>query len=166
MLLTSVFSPTAALLKGKCYKKIKMNIEILNGNLWTAKKIEDSYVLSVKDQSNLKNAFTDFLNSQGISEGKISGMGNISDIVLKFYNPSNKVFFDVKFNETAIASEVSGSFSKSQEELIFNLEIIIERENHITLSGGFVEARITSMNTFFIFPVKSEVIKTEIFNDN
>jgi len=167
MLLISVFKAISSIHDGNILlKKLKMNIENLEGNLWIAKKIEDSYVVSIKDQSSLKNAFTDFLNSQGISEGKITGMGNITDIILKFYNPSNKVFFDVMLNENAVASEVSGSFSKSREELIFNLEIILERENHSTLTGGLVDARISGSNTFFLFPIKSEIIKTENFNAN
>ncbi|SDR10855.1 Predicted DNA-binding protein with PD1-like DNA-binding motif [Chryseobacterium soldanellicola] len=143
-----------------------MNIETLEGDLWIAKKIENSYVVSVKDQSSLKIAFTDFLHSQQISEGQITGMGNVNEIVLRFYNPSSKDFFDVKFNETATVSEVSGSFSMLQERLIFNLEIILERENHTSLTGGFVDAKINGMNSFFLFPLKTEVIKKENFTNN
>jgi predicted DNA-binding protein with PD1-like motif len=147
-------------------KNYMMNIENLEGDLWIAKKIENSYVVNIKDQSSLKNAFTDFLMSQQISDGKITGMGNVNEIILRFYNPLNKEFFDVKFNEIATVSEVSGSFSKAQEKVIFNLEIVLERENHTALTGGFVDAKINGMNTFFLFPMKSEVIKTEKFTDN
>lgn len=62
-----------------------MNAQILSGTLWTAKKTDQAYIVSVKDKSSVLDALTDFVSSQKIESGQITGIGATNDATLRFF---------------------------------------------------------------------------------
>jgi hypothetical protein len=51
-----------------------MNSENIKSDLWSAKKADQTYIVSIKDKSSILEALTDFVENQNIQSGQISGI--------------------------------------------------------------------------------------------
>lgn len=145
-----------------------MDLKFIEGNLWTARKIENTYIVCLKDFSNIMEGLTDFVVHQKIKHGKIKGIGNVTEAILGFFNPSTKKKFHIKFDAKIRLSEIFGTLSEVEGNPIFYLESILERENNTNLVGHLLDARIIGLNEFFFYPLETEIIKfeSEIFGFN
>lgn len=145
-----------------------MEFKIFEGNLWTARKIENTYIVCLKDVSNIMDALTDFVVDQKIKRGKIKGIGNLTEAVLSFLNPSTKRKFNIRFDKKTCFSEIFGTISEVDGLPTFHLEATLERENHTNLVGHLLDAKIIGINEFFFYPLETETIqfKSEIFDFN
>jgi len=145
-----------------------MDFNFFEGNLWTARKIENTYIVRLKDLSNIMEALTDFALDQEIRHGKIKGIGTVTDAVLSFFNPSTKNIFNIKFDEKVRFSNIFGNVSEVNGSPMFSLETTLERENQTTLAGHLLDARIIGINEFFFYPLETHIVqfKSEIFDFN
>lgn len=145
-----------------------MDLKFIEGNLWTARKIENTYVVCLKDFSNIMEGLTDFVVDQKIKHGKIKGLGNVNEAILSFFNPSTKRKFHIKFDAKIRLSEIFGTLSEVDGIPIFHLETTLERENHTNLVGHLLDARIVGDNEFFFYPLETKIIefKSEFFGFN
>lgn len=67
-----------------------MNERILEGELWTAKKVEKNYIVSIKDKSSIVQALNDFVLNQNIKSGQVTGIGAVSEATLRFFDFSTE----------------------------------------------------------------------------
>lgn len=139
----------------------------LQGDFWAARKIEDTYIVSVKDQAGIIQALTDFIHHQGIRTGKIVGIGMVDMVALIFFDPAEKKYFTLTLHEN-MASDISGFVSSINGKPVVHLHIALERKNHIKLTGQLSEARALGTVKFFFHPLKSQVssFKNEKPNNN
>jgi len=145
-----------------------MNVNFFEGDLWTARKIENTYVVRLKNLVNIMEGLTDFVLDQKIIQGKIKGIGTLAGVTLNFFNPSKMKNFNIKFEEKISFSDIFGTISEIDGTPIFHLETTLKRENHTTLAGHLLDARIIGINEFFFYPLETEIIqfKNEIFGFN
>lgn len=145
-----------------------MNVNFFEGHLWTARKIENTYVVRLKNLANIIEGLTDFVLDQKIIHGKIKGIGTLAEVTLNFFNPSKMKNFNIKFEEKISFSDIFGTISEIDGAPIFRLETTLKRENHTTLAGHLLSARIIGINEFFFYPLETEIIqfKSEIFRLN
>jgi len=47
-----------------------MNAQVLKGNLWTAKKVENTYVISINDKASILESLTDFVTTRKKKQDK------------------------------------------------------------------------------------------------
>ncbi|GAB0157851.1 hypothetical protein CHRYSEOSP005_31400 [Chryseobacterium sp. Alg-005] len=132
-----------------------MNIQTLLGRFWKAKKIESVYIVSINEGVSVITGLTHFIMDQKIVAGKISGAGISSHLTMRFFNPNKKNNEYAEFFNTYEIINILGSFFMIQKDPVLTLDVILKKESHTTLSGSLIDAEISGMNNFFIFPVGS-----------
>src|SRR5207247_11033886 len=78
---------------------VAMNAQTLKGNHWTAKGVEGVYTVSIEDRASILGALTDFITSQKIQAGQITGIGATNEATLRFFDPCSMKYVDKTFHE-------------------------------------------------------------------
>lgn len=136
-----------------------MNIQNLEGKNWTARKVEHIYIISVADKSSILDALTDFVVSQKITAGQISGIGATNEATLRFFNPDTKSYVDKTFTGQMEISNLSGNISEVEGKPMLHLHITLGKSDYSALAGHLSDAKIRGAGEFFIHPINSKVVK-------
>ncbi|MCI3936107.1 DNA-binding protein [Chryseobacterium aahli] len=102
-----------------------MKERILEGELWTAKKIENNYIVSIKDKSSIVQALHDFVLNQNIKSGQVTGIGAVSEATLRFFDFSTKDYVDKKFDEQMEVTNISGNVSVAEDKPLLHTCILL-----------------------------------------
>lgn len=138
-----------------------MNAQILSGTLWTAKKTDQAYIVSVKDKSSVLDALTDFVSSQKIESGQITGIGATNDATLRFFDPETKKYVDKEFKGQMEISNLSGNISMVENKLMLHLHVTLGKRDYTALAGHLLDAKIRGAGEFFIYPNPGKVVKVK-----
>lgn len=136
-----------------------MNTKVLKGSHWTAKKIDTTYIVSVKNKSSIVEALTDFVKSQKIQSGEITGIGAVSEATLRFFVPSTKNYVDKTFNEQMEVSNISGNVSEIDGQPLLHLHITLGRQDYTALAGHLLDAKIHGAGEFIFYPLDTKMVK-------
>src|SRR5882757_6811986 len=140
---------------------VMMNAQTLKGNHWTAKSIEGAYIVSIEDRGSVLGALTDFISSQKIQAGQITGIGATNEATLRFFDPSGKKYVDKTFSEQMEISNLSGNISQAEGKLLLHLHITLGRKDYTALAGHLLDAKIRGAGEFFVYPINSKVFKVK-----
>ena len=140
---------------------VTMNAQTLKGNHWTAKCVEGAYTVSIEDRASILVALTDFITSQRIQAGQITGIGATNEATLRFFDPSSKKYVDKTFNEQMEISNLSGNISEAEGKLLLHLHITLGRKDYTALAGHLLDAKIRGAGEFFVYPINSKVVKVK-----
>jgi predicted DNA-binding protein with PD1-like motif len=138
-----------------------MNAQPLKGSHWTAKKVESAYIVSVEDRSSILEALTDFVTSQKIQAGQITGIGAVNEATLRFFDPITNKYSNKAFNEQMEVSNLSGNISTVEGKTILHLHITLGRKDYTALAGHLLDAKIRGAGEFFVYPIDAKVIKVK-----
>jgi len=138
-----------------------MKERILEGELWTAKKIENNYIVSIKDQSSIVQALNDFVLNQNIKSGQVTGIGAVSEATLRFFDFSTKDYVDKKFDEQMEVTNISGNVSVAENKPLLHLHITLGRQDYSAIAGHLQDAKIRGAGEFFFYPIEIPVFKTK-----
>ncbi|WP_370898451.1 PCC domain-containing protein [Chryseobacterium gossypii] len=134
-----------------------MNRQV-NGNLWTARKIESTYILSIKSQASIVDALTDFMLGQNIRSAIISGIGILTEVILDFVDPVTKKRIEGRFEGLMEASEISGYISETQGSRMLFLNATLKNE-HTLLAGQILDAKTLEETEIFLHAPGTEIIR-------
>jgi uncharacterized protein len=140
---------------------VTMNAQTLKGNHWTAKSVEGAYIVSIEDRASVLGALTDFITSQKIQAGQITGIGATNEATLRFFDPASKKYVDKTFNEQMEISNLSGNISEAEGKLLLHLHITLGRKDYAALAGHLLDAKIRGAGEFFVYPINSKVVKVK-----
>jgi len=138
-----------------------MDIQNFKGNNWSARKVDQIYIVSVKDGSGIVDALTDFVKSQNIQAGEITGIGAVSEATLRFFRPSDKNYVDKTFNEQMEMTNISGNVSEIEGKPVLHLHITLGREDYTALAGHLLDAKIRGAGEFIFYPLNTRVVKVK-----
>ncbi|MDF2552612.1 MAG: hypothetical protein K0R77_1887 [Chryseobacterium sp.] len=138
-----------------------MNERILKGELWTAKKVENKYVVSIKDQSSIVQALTYFVLNQNIKSGQVTGIGAVNEAALRFFDFSTKDYVDKKFDEQMEVTNISGNVSLLDDKPLLHLHITLGRQDYSAIAGHLLDAKIRGAGEFFFYPLAIEIHKSK-----
>lgn len=136
-----------------------MSAQNLKGKNWTARKVDGTYIVSVADKSSLLKALTDFVVTQKITAGQITGIGATNEATLRFFDPQTKKYVDKTFKEQMEISNLSGNISEVGDKPMLHLHITLGKADYTALAGHLLDARIRGAGEFFIYPANSKVVK-------
>jgi len=140
---------------------ITMSAQILNGNHWTAKSVEGAYIVSIEDRASILDALTDFITSQKIQAGQITGIGATNEATLRFFDPSSKKYVDKTFNEQMEISNLSGNISEAEGKVLLHLHVTLGRKDYTALAGHLLDAKIRGAGEFFVYPMNFKAVKVK-----
>ena len=151
-LLTLILSSTISL---------TMNAQTLKGNHWTAKNVEGAYIVSIEDKASVLGALTDFISSQKIQAGQVTGIGATNEATLRFFDPVSKKYVDKTFSEQMEISNVSGNIYEADGKPLLHLHITLGRKDYTALAGHLLDAKIRGAGEFFVYPINSKIVKVK-----
>src|SRR6267154_3928028 len=114
---------------------VTMNAQTLKGNHWTAKSVDGAFIVSIEDRASILDALTDFISSQKIQAGQITGIGATNKATLRFFDPDSKKYVDKTFSEQMEISNLSGNISEAEGKLLLHLHITLGRKDYTALAG-------------------------------
>src|SRR5436309_13691668 len=113
---------------------VTMNAQTLQGNHWTAKRVEGAYTVSIEDRASILDALTGFITSQKIQPGQVTGVGATNEATLRFFDPRSKKYVGKTFNEQMEISNLSGNISQAEGKLLLHLHITLGRKDYTALA--------------------------------
>jgi predicted DNA-binding protein with PD1-like motif len=138
-----------------------MEIQNLKGNNWTARKADHIYIVSVKNQANIVETLTDFVQNEHIQAGEVTGIGAVNEATLRFFNPSTKKYVDKTFKEQMEVTNISGNISEVEGKTMLHLHITLGREDYTALAGHLLEASVQGAAEFIFYPLNTRVVKVK-----
>ncbi|WP_326983580.1 DUF296 domain-containing protein [Chryseobacterium sp. MYb264] len=135
-----------------------MDTEYLSGNFWSARKIESSYLISIKDHANLREALTDFVVSQQIETAQIFGVVMIKGPLIRFKTPGSQKYFNIKMDTQKSEASISGNIQSTLAGPVFDLNVIIEDENNSSWTGHLNDAEVINKGEFLLHPLSSRIL--------
>lgn len=138
-----------------------MDTQNFKGNNWSARKVDSIYIVSVQDQSSIVDALTDFVKSQNIQAGEITGIGAVDEATLRFFKPSDKKYVDKTFKEQMEMTNISGNVSEIEGKPTLHLHITLGREDYTALAGHLLDAKIRGAGEFIFYPLNTRVVKVK-----
>lgn len=136
-----------------------MEFQNYKGNHWTARKVDQTYIVSLQNESGIVEALTDFVTSQHIEAGQITGIGAVSEVTLRFFDPATKKYVDKTFNEQMEVTNISGNVSEMDGKPLLHLHITLGRQDYTALAGHLLDAKIRGAGEFIFYPLPTKVIK-------
>jgi predicted DNA-binding protein with PD1-like motif len=138
-----------------------MNSQIVTGNLWTAHKIEDCYIVRLQDRANITEALNDFIAYEKIKSGNISGVGIVKEMTLRFLDPTVKKYLYTHLNNPIDVQDISGCVSDSEGKAVLSLNATLEWKNETTLSGQLMDARVYGSTELLFYSLNDAEVLTE-----
>ncbi|PIF45846.1 hypothetical protein CLU96_2860 [Chryseobacterium sp. 52] len=138
-----------------------MESQNFKGNNWSARKVDPIYIVSVKDGSSIVDALTDFIKSQNIQAGEVTGIGAVDEATLRFFKPSDKKYVDKTFKEQMEVTQISGNISEIEGKPTLHLHITLGREDYTALAGHLLDAKIRGAGEFIFYPLNTRVVKVK-----
>lgn len=131
----------------------------LAGALWSAYRGSGVYIVSVRDRASIADALADFVASQDIRAGQITGVGATNHAVLRFFDPATKAYVDKAFTEQMEIANLSGNIASVRGKLILHMHVTLGRRDNVALAGHLLDAQIRGAGEFFIYPVDADIVK-------
>jgi predicted DNA-binding protein with PD1-like motif len=135
-----------------------MKSQFLYGSLWTARKIENTYIISLNDGASIIATLKDFVLTQKIKAGKISGVGVINQVLLRFLSPFGKKYIEGKINATSEASDISGNISENEGKPMLHLHVVLRLSEHTVLEGLLMDGKVRGKAEFILHPMENQLV--------
>lgn len=142
-------------------KETKTSSQVLQGKNWTGKKINNTYIVSINNKSSIIDALNDFVASEKIAAGQITGIGATDEVTLRFFEPNTKKFVDKTFKEQLEITNLSGNISEVSNKITLHLHITLGRRDYTALAGHLLDAKTRGAGEFFVYPIDAKIIKTK-----
>lgn len=110
--------------------------------MWTARKIDSDYIVSISDKTGIVEALTDFVTQKQITAGEISGLGAVNEATLRYFTPATKQYVDKTFCEQMEVSNLIGNISVVNGKPLLHLHITLGRSDYSALAGHLMEANV------------------------
>lgn len=103
--------------------------------MYSYKQLGNSFIVSIKNHTEITQALAAFVKDQGIKAGSVKGIGAVKEVTLRFFDPATKEYINKTFNEQMEVSNIVGNISRKDGEPYLHLHITLGRSDFSTLSG-------------------------------
>lgn len=137
--------------------------QVLKGSLWTAKKVEQGFIVSINDKASITDALTDFVTQNKIIAGNILGVGAVNEATLRFFDPETKKYVDKTFSEQMEISNMTGNIAVKDGKPYLHVHATLGRKDYTALAGHLEDGKIRGAGEIFIMPIQADIqrIKSE-----
>ena len=119
-------------------------------NMYSYKKIDNRYIVSIDNHTEIVKALNAFCKEKGIMSGSISGIGAIGELTLRFFNPKTKAYDDKTFREQMEISNLTGNISSMDGQVYLHLHITVGRSDYSALAGHLLSATLNGAGEFVV----------------
>ena len=123
-------------------------------------KIENQYLLVLKKGEKITEQLNLFLKKENLANGQIKAIGAVDQVELAHYSVENQKYSSFNLNEPLEMTSLLGNFFLGGDQsLIVHLHGSFSRPSGETLSGHFVEGRVSGTAEIFITPLPAKLSK-------
>lgn len=131
---------------------------VITGDAWTAKRYGSKYVVSIKNNSDIKDALSDFVKKENIRVGSVTGIASVNSVTLRFYDRELKRYVDRTYNGQMEISSIIGNISSDDVRPSIHLHATCGRNGYPAIAGHFLTARSSGSTELWIEDVPTAKI--------
>ncbi len=120
--------------------------------MYTFKKAEDRYFLSIDNHCEIVEALTAFCREENILAGEVYGIGAVGEAVLRFLNPATKKYVDMRWTEQMEMANLTGNISQKDGEVYLHLHATFCKSDCSAIGGHLFSARISGACELVVIP--------------
>ena len=109
---------------------------------YTYKQYGNTYVVSIKNHTDLAESIMTFCKDMKITAGSITGIGAINEATLRCYDPRSKKYDDKTFKEQMEVANLTGNVFVMNGESYTHLHCVLGRTDYTALAGHLLSARL------------------------
>ncbi len=118
--------------------------------MYTYKKIDHKYIVSIDNNTEIVKALHDFCEKLHVKSGTINGIGAIGQLCLRFYNPKTKKYEDREFREQMEIANLIGNVSQMDGAVYLHLHVTVGRSDYTSLAGHLQSATTSGVGEFVV----------------
>jgi hypothetical protein len=122
---------------------------------------EDAYFVVLEKDEKIAANLLKVAASHGIEGGWVQGIGSVRDVELAWFDPAGRVYRRRKFDEDMELSGFLGDVAMSGPERVLHAHASVSGPELITLSGHFLEARVSVSAEFLLQDLGVRLDRTE-----
>jgi len=132
----------ALIVAAYCVYQIFSYGRVYRSENWTAKKIGNMYILSLKTGTEVVEDLNDFVKNRKIKAGTVSGIGAANSVTLRFFNPETKKYEDKTFDEQMEIANITGNISTKDGKEYLHIHGTFGDAGYQTAAGHVLSIRI------------------------
>lgn len=110
--------------------------------MYTFVRDGDRYIVSIDNHQEIAGALSAFCREQGITAGRISGIGAVCSATLRFLDPATKAYVDHTFGEQMEIASLEGNISEKDGTPYLHLHVTLGRRDYSVVGGHLLCAEI------------------------
>lgn len=110
----------------------------------------NTFIVSLDNGCSVASTLQRFCGRHGIRAGIIRGIGAVDRAVLRFFNPSTKVYEDHVFEEQMEIASLEGNVSGMDGEVYLHLHVVLGRSDCSALAGHLLDCRLSGAGEIFV----------------
>ena len=136
-----------------------INAQEVNG-MYSYKQIDGKYIVSVNTGEEIVKALTAFCEERKIKSGTVSGLGDINEVALRFFNPATKKYVDKVFREQMEISNLTGNISIMDGKEYLHIHITVGGADYSARAGHLLSAILNGAGEFVVEDFGEKVERT------
>ncbi len=118
--------------------------------MYSFKKSGGRYIVSIDNHTEIVSALSAFCDETKIRSGAISGIGAVSELTLRFFNPDTKAYEDKCFKEQMEIANLIGNISTLDGKVYLHLHVTAGRSDYSAIAGHLLSAVLNGAGEFLI----------------
>lgn len=118
--------------------------------MYSYKRIGSRYIVSIDNHTEIIGALSSFCNETRILSGAISGIGAVSEMTLRFFNPDTKAYEDKCFKEQMEIANLIGNISSLDDKVYLHIHVTAGRSDYSAVAGHLLSAVLNGAGEFVI----------------
>jgi len=115
-----------------------------------AKKINNGFFLRIDKDEEIISAITNFIISEKIQSGTITGIGALTEVTLGYFNRNNKQYNKQVFNGAYELLSLKGNISYANDEPILHVHCVLGDADCQTIGGHLFRGTVAVTGEIFI----------------
>ncbi|MBA65526.1 MAG: hypothetical protein CMG55_06975 [Candidatus Marinimicrobia bacterium] len=114
------------------------------------KQIGEDYFIYVEKNEKVMDTITKFCNSQGIKNGKISGIGAVKQTEIGAYDIVAKTYIKKEFLGVLELVSFEGNVTLKDDKSFVHAHVVLSNHEMKTLGGHLFETTVAAVGEFFL----------------
>ena len=114
------------------------------------KQIGEDYFIYVEKNEKVMHTITKFCNSQGIKNGKISGIGAVKQTEIGAYDIVAKTYIKKEFLGVLELVSFEGNVTLKDDKSFVHAHVVLSNHEMKTLGGHLFETTVAAVGEFFL----------------
>lgn len=128
--------------------------------MYEYKQFGNQYVIRLNKGAEIVKSLDEFCTEHKIILGKISGLGAINKVTMRFFNPATKKYVDKTIEKPMEITSLIGNISTQDGKTYLHLHINVAGDDYVTYGGHLLDATISATGELYVEAIDGKVERT------